>query len=321
MTEQTLDHPPHADQSSTTFAAATSDDRTVSGGEFSRPPVEPDGNSEPSEVPQGAWGDASVGEDFDYVPVSPWAPIALALGLTGLTGFLGIFGLYVAFFGIFIGIAAVVRIRSSGGFVKGMWMAVIGLVLSVACFGLGSAKMAHAYSTEVPDGYLRVNFPKDVAEKQFIYVGKNRKLHPDVVPLMGQKVYLKGFMYATQASEGLAQFILLKDNGECCFGGKPKSHDYIFVKLPGFSSGEQPPLLSQRSSGMEVKELTQEQKDKLGLKTDFQLTTRSFLGMVAVAGVMQADVKAGEKGASEDFEYAPVYTMEAELVEEAWTRF
>ena len=72
---------------------------------------------------------------------------------------------------------------------------------------------------------------------------------------------------------------------------------------------------------MEIKELTQEQKDKLGLKTDFQLTTRSFLGMVAVAGVMQADVKAGEKGASEDFEYAPVYTMEAELVEEAWTRF
>ena len=295
MTEQTLERPSHAEQNSPAVTV--------------------------TDVPQAAWGDASVGEDFDYIPVSPWAPIALALGLTGLTGFLGIFGLYVAFFGIFIGIAAVVRIRSSGGFVKGTWMAVIGLVLSVACFGLGSAKMAHAYSTEVPDGYLRVNFPKDVAEKQFIYIGKNRKLHPDVVPLMGQKVYLKGFMWATNDSDGLTQFILLKDNGECCFGGKPKSHDYIFVKLPGFNKGEQPPLLSHRSSGMEVTEVTQEQKDKLGLKTDFQMTTRSFLGMVAVAGVMQADVKAGENGASEDFELATVYTMEAELVEEAWTRF
>lgn len=295
MTEQTLERPSHAEQSSPAIMAP--------------------------EVAQSAWGDASVGEDFDYIPVSPWAPIALALGLTGLTGFLGIFGLYVAFFGIFIGIAAVVRIRSSGGFVKGTWMAVIGLVLSVACFGLGSAKMAHAYSTEVPDGYLRVNFPKDVAEKQFIFIGKNRKLHPDVVPLMGQKVYLKGFMWATNDSDGLTQFILLKDNGECCFGGKPKSHDYIFVKLPGFNKGEQPPLLSHRSSGMEVTEVTQEQKDELGLKTDFQMTTRSFLGMVAVAGVMQADVKAGENGASEDFELATVYTMEAELVEEAWTRF
>ena len=295
MTEQTLERPSHAEQNSPAVTV--------------------------TDVPQAAWGDASVGEDFDYIPVSPWAPIALALGLTGLTGFLGIFGLYVAFFGIFIGIAAVVRIRSSGGFVKGTWMAVIGLVLSVACFGLGSAKMAHAYSTEVPDGYLRVNFPKDVAEKQFIYIGKNRKLHPDVVPLMGQKVYLKGFMWATNDSDGLTQFILLKDNGECCFGGKPKSHDYIFVKLPGFNKGEQPPLLSHRSSGMEITEVTQEQKDKLGLKTDFQMTTRSFLGMVAVAGVMQADVKAGENGASEDFELATVYTMEAELVEEAWTRF
>ena len=43
--------------------------------------------------------------------------------------------------------------------------------------------------------------------------------------------------------------------------------------------------------------------------------------MVAAAGVLEADVKAGEKGPAEDFEYAPVYSMEAELVEEAWTRF
>jgi hypothetical protein len=268
----------------------------------------------------GAWGESSEGEDFEYIPVSPWAPIALSLGLFGLTGFLGIFGLYVAFFGIFIGIAAVVRIRASAGFVKGTGLAVAGLVLSIASFVLGSAKMAHAYSTEVPDGFQRVNFPKDVAEKQFVYVAGHRKLHPDVASLIGKKVYLKGFMWATQDTEGLTHFILLKDNGECCFGGKPKSHDYIWIKLPAFNDGQRP-ALSYRSSGMSVKKLTDEEKKKLPVEFDFQLTTRAYLGMVAVAGVLSADVKAGENGPPDDYEFAPVYSMDAELVEDAWTRF
>ena len=46
------------------------------------------------------------------------------------------------------------------------------------------------------------------------------------------------------------------------------------------------------------------------------------MGMVAVAGVLEADVRAGETGSPSEFEYAPVYTMkDVELVEEAWTRF
>ena len=44
--------------------------------------------------------------------------------------------------------------------------------------------------------------------------------------------------------------------------------------------------------------------------------------MVAVAGVLEADGRAGENGPSDDFEFAPVYKMtHVELVEEAWTRF
>ena len=44
--------------------------------------------------------------------------------------------------------------------------------------------------------------------------------------------------------------------------------------------------------------------------------------MVAVAGVLEADVRAGEGGPPDEFDYAPVYRMKnAELVEEAWTRF
>lgn len=278
------------------------------------------GSASPEKPSAGAWGESSEGEDFDYIPISPWAPIALSLGLLGLTGFIGIFGLYVAFFGIFIGIAAITRIRASAGSVKGTGMAALGLVMSLASFTLGSAKMAHAYSTEVPEGFARVTFPKDIADKQFVFVNGHRKLHPDVATLVGQKVYLKGFMWATQETEGLTRFILLKDNGECCMGGKPKSHDFIFVTLKSFNDGERPEL-SYRAADLAVKELTAEEQEKLGVTNKLQLTTPAYIGMVAVAGVLKADVKAGEGSPSEDYDFAPVYSMEAELVEEAWTRF
>ncbi len=315
MTEQTLDCPPLNITPTTEnlpLPESTSTTRAADGNYTSF------SSSEKPTV--GAWGETSDGEDFDYIPISPWAPIALSLGLLGLTGFIGIFGLYVAFFGIFIGIAAITRIRASAGSVKGSGMAVIGLVLSIASFALGSAKMAHAYSTEVPEGFARVTFPKDISDKQFVYVNGHRKLHPDVAALVGQKVYLKGFMWATQETEGLTRFILLKDNGECCMGGKPKSHDFIFVTLKSFNDGERPPL-SYRGPDLEAIELSAEAKEKLGVNNKWQLTTPAYIGMVAVAGVLQADVKAGAGSPSADFEFAPVYSMEAELVEEAWTRF
>ena len=307
MTEQTLERPSVADLDTTPVQLNTSGVSEL---------------NESAESKAVSWGSSSDGEDVDYVPVSPWAPIALSMGLLGLTGFIGYFGLYVAFFGIFVGIGAINQIRSAGGFVKGTWMATAGLVLSICSFSLGSAKMSYDYKHEVPVGYQRVNFPKDVAEKQFVFLGGHRKLHPDVAGLIGKKVYLKGFMWATQETEGLRQFILLKDNGECCFGGKPKSHDYIIVTLPALKPEPDRPAISNRAPGMSVIEMPDETKEKLKLEEDYQLVTKAYTGMVAVAGVLEADVRAGENGPPDDFEFAPVYKMSnVELVEEAWTRF
>ena len=73
--------------------------------------------------------------------------------------------------------------------------------------------------------------------------------------------------------------------------------------------------------------LAEESQKKFAANEDyqqekFQLVTRAYIGMVAVAGVLEADVRAGQGGPPDDFEYAPVYRMKnVELVEEAWTRF
>ncbi len=225
---------------------------------------------------QAGWGSTDVIDDFDYVPVSPWGPIALAFGVMALSGFVGMFGLYVALTGTVLGIVAVSQIRAAQGTVKGGMFAWSGLVLSFLSLTLGSTKMAYAYSTECPEGFIRVNFPNDISDKQFLYTPR-RQLHPDVVPLVGQRIFLKGFMWLTQKSEGLTEFILLKDNGECCFGGKAQPYDMMMIKLP---EGE---------------------------------TTKGYIGMVSVAGVLSVNLNAGEDDA--------VYTIDASLVEEARTGF
>lgn len=225
-----------------------------------------------------AWSSDVRTDEFSYIPLSPWGPIALVLGIGSLTGLTNsVFGLGLACLGMVVGIGAVFRIRGSGGAVKGIGLAASGAVLSVMCLTLGSVKLSHAYKTECPEGFQRVSFPKDISDKQFVYYGGYRRLHPEVAELIGQPLFLKGFMWQTQKSEGLTEFVFLKDNGECCFGGEPKPYDMMLVKM---ADGQ---------------------------------TTRAYTGMVAVAGVLNANVNAKEG--------EPVYTVDAEIVEEAQTSF
>ncbi|MFN9037833.1 MAG: hypothetical protein ACK5YO_16140, partial [Planctomyces sp.] len=96
------------------------------------------------------WSDAEIGDDFDYVPVSPWAPVSLVAGVVSLTALLNLFGLYLAVFGALVGLAAVLRIRSSLGTVKGQPMAAAGLLLASLSVVGGGYRTAHAYRHEVP---------------------------------------------------------------------------------------------------------------------------------------------------------------------------
>lgn len=227
---------------------------TVAQPEFTS--VSPAGGTAPE--PNHSQWSSGGGNEFDYTPVSPWGPIALVLGVMSLSGFLGLFGLFVAVAAVLIGVVSVFRIRAEGGLVKGMWMAVAGCVLSMSSLSLGSTRMVWNYQHECPEGYQRVNFPNDIAAKQFLYFGAARKLHPDVAPYVNQKLFLKGFMWQTQKTDGLKGFVLLKDNGECCFGGKPQPYDMMWVEL---------------------------QDDQ---------TTRAWTSLVAVSGTLEVNLTAGE---------------------------
>lgn len=224
------------------------------------------------------WSKPTGSDDFQYTSMSPWAPVALVMGLASLTAFTNnIFGLALAFIAIVVGLVSVIRIRGERDIYRGFGMAICGLMLSTSCLAGGSWKLHYDYHHEVPEGFLRLNFPNEISAYEFVYYGNSRRLHEKVAPFVGQKVFLKGYMYNLQKFEGLKDFVFLKDNGECCFGGEPKPYDMMVVRMP---EGK---------------------------------TTRAFRSMIAVSGTLNADVTAGEG--------EPVYTIDADHVEEARTSF
>lgn len=169
--------------------------------------------------------------EFTYKPVPVVAAVAGFFGIASVFALLSEIAVLLTLVGMVVGGVAVWKIRGSRGELGGRLWANIGLFGSAIFFVTGVANHVYAYATEVPEGYVRVSFPRDISARQFVVTNGVRKLHPDVAPLKDQKIFIKGFMYNTQKQTGLSGFVLLKDNGQCCFGGNPKPFDMMEVRL------------------------------------------------------------------------------------------
>ena len=59
-------------------------------------------------------------------------------------------------------------------------------------------------------------------------------LTPNVEELFGQRIRIRGYIFPTLKKRGLTQFVLVRDNLECCFGPGAALYDCIFVHMePG----------------------------------------------------------------------------------------
>lgn len=170
--------------------------------------------------------------EFDYRPLPPLAAVTGVLGVISLLALITEFALPFAILGIVLGILAKRQISRSNGEYSGIWLVRGGVTLCALCLCGGSAFHAYVYATEVPEGYERVSFVVDISKKGFTEIEGKQDFHPDVKALDGKKLFLKGYMYPDGRAEGLRQFILCKDSGECCFGGKPALTDMIFINIP-----------------------------------------------------------------------------------------
>jgi len=173
------------------------------------------------------------GFDYDYRPVPTLVPVALFCGLASLTSFIFLSAIVIGVAGQVISLVALRRIRQSDGTLTGTGLALAALGLSIVIPMGGVAFQMYEYHDELPEGYRRVHFPAEISAKEFVIKDGKRELHQDVKPLDGQAIFVKGYMYQTKEAKGLRKFVLLKDNGECCFGGDPKPFDMIAVHMQG----------------------------------------------------------------------------------------
>lgn len=169
--------------------------------------------------------------EFDYKPIPLLAPLALGMGILSIFAIWAEIGVVICLLGMIIGFIARRIIRKADGAYSGILIANLGLLLSTVFLISGITTHVHAYMTELPEGHQRVHFSAEISQKQFVEKNGQREIHPDVKPFIGQKIFIKGYMWNTRVQTGLSEFFLLKDNGKCCFGGKAKPYDVIHIKL------------------------------------------------------------------------------------------
>ncbi|MGE0376931.1 MAG: hypothetical protein AB7Q45_16095 [Planctomycetaceae bacterium] len=168
---------------------------------------------------------------FEYTPMPVLAPVGAVLGVCSLIAFVGLFGIILSAVGIVIAALACVKILRSQGAYTGMKPALSGLALSVFSAVGGTALMVYNYRYEVPEGFERVSFSQQISKTAFLEENGIRDIHPNVKALVDKPIFLKGFMYPTGQMTGLTEILLLKDSGQCCFGGQPKLEDMVGVKV------------------------------------------------------------------------------------------
>ena len=141
----------------------------------------------------------------------------------------------VPILGIVLGVLAYRTITQRSDEFTGRPLAIGAVVVSAVSLVAGLVTLSRAYAAELPEGYERLNYgmlqPLD---------GDPPGTVPDTARgVDGRNVLLKGYMYPGKQQTGITQFLLVRDQGDCCFGGNPKITDRVLVTLkdPGHPRG------------------------------------------------------------------------------------
>ena len=163
-----------------------------------------------------------------YKALSAAAVASLILGILSLMSFLYVWFVAIPIVGLILGIVALKKIRANPEDLTGEAVAKAGLALCVAIGIAGPSYLGYVYATEVPEWAMRISY----AELQPDPAIPGQLIPPSAVALNDKKVFIKGFMYpGKNLQDGIKQFVLCRDQGDCCFGGNPKITDRILVSL------------------------------------------------------------------------------------------
>lgn len=192
------------------------------------------------EAPSAPAASAASDDTLEYRALYSGALVAALLGIVSLfmlavTDFLDI-ALVVAvipLLGILISLLAIRKVNRNRNIYTGKSLALFGLVMSAVMLVAGVGRAAYIHATEVPDGYQRISFLSLKPDGKDEEAG--RLVPKEAQELLGQPIFIKGYIRpdSVQARSGIDQFLLVRDNNQCCFGDlqSVKYFDQIAVVL------------------------------------------------------------------------------------------
>jgi hypothetical protein len=129
--------------------------------------------------------------------------------------------------GLVLGLLAYRTITQRPEDFTGRPLATGAMLLSAVVLVAALATHTWAYAAELPPGFERLNYGMLQPPP-----GDPPGTVPDTARAMdGRDVLLKGYMYPGKQQRDIAQFLLVRDQGDCCFGGNPKITDRVLVQL------------------------------------------------------------------------------------------
>lgn len=162
-----------------------------------------------------------------YRAVSGWAIGSLVLTVLSPLAFADWWLAVVPIAGIVAGLVGWRQIAARPDALVGTPLAISGVVVSACLLMASLTTLTQVYIAELPEGFIRINYqmlqplPGDPATE----------VPASAYDADGKDVLLKGYMYPGDQQEGIAQFLLVRDQGDCCFGGNPKITDRVLVNL------------------------------------------------------------------------------------------
>jgi len=163
----------------------------------------------------------------EYRALAGVAIAAAALALLSPLAFIDWWLAVVPILGMVLGSVALRDIARRPTALTGRPLAIAAMLISAVALGGGLCRLAMVYSAELPAGFERLSY----AELQPLPGDPADAVPETALAANGRDVLLKGYMYPGKQTQGIRQFLLVRDQGDCCFGGNPKITDRVLVQL------------------------------------------------------------------------------------------
>lgn len=164
---------------------------------------------------------------------------AAVLALLSPLGFIDWWLLVVPVLAAVLGLVGWRDILARPDVLTGKLLAIGSMVVGGLLFAGGFWHQATVYARELPPGFERLNYAALQPGE-----GEPANLIPEsAVKMDGRDVLLKGYMYPGKQQRGIRQFLLVRDQGDCCFGGNPKITDRVLVQMADKQTIEYTPRL------------------------------------------------------------------------------